>query len=137
MAENTETVETKAIEKVEQGDAKQGPESTRSELYVSPATDIYEREDALVLVADVPGVGRDGVELKVEDRVLEVTAHRHLASSDPDYAEFESTSYHRAFSLSDTIDVENIDAEIRDGVLVVTLPKSAKARLRRIDVRAG
>ena len=137
MAEIKETVDAKPIESARQEDAKPRPESTRSGLYVAPATDIYERDDALVLVADVPGVDHSGVEIKIEDGVLEVTAHRRPADSEPDYAEFEQASYHRAFSLSDTIDVEKIDAEIKDGVLALTLPKSERAKPRRIDVRAG
>jgi HSP20 family protein len=128
-------VETAPVAKQEGGRA--GVESTRGETYVSPLVDIYETDGELVLVADVPGVSKDGVDLKLEDGVLEVTAHRTRASAggDPVYAEYRDSSYYRAFSLSDELDTEKIDASLQDGVLTVSLPKSPKVQPRKIEVK--
>ena len=114
-------------------------ERTRGERFVAPDVDIYEEDDSLVLVADVPGVGAGGVEVSLESGVLEITAHRGEEKNpdDADYAEYRPASYHRVFSLSDDIDADKIAAVIRHGVLTVTLPKSARAKPRKIAVKAG
>ncbi len=113
-------------------------EKTRGETFVAPDVDIYEEDDSLVLVADVPGVGAGGVEVSLENGVLELTAHRSLEKGgEPDYAEYRPVGYHRLFSLSEDIDADNIAATIRHGVLTVTLPKSARAKPRKIAVKAG
>ena len=114
-------------------------EKTRGEKFVSPDVDIHEGDDSLVLVADVPGVGTGGVEVKLENNVLELTAHRSEAkpAEDADYTEYAAVSYYRAFSLSQDIDAERITAGLKDGVLTVTLPKSARAKPRKIEVKAG
>jgi HSP20 family protein len=115
------------------------PESTRGEMFATPDVDIYEGDDALVLVADVPGVTRDGVELGLEDGVLEITAHRLPIDGDrtPEHEEYASTGFYRAFKLSEEIDAEKIGAALRDGVLTVTLPKSARVKPRKIEVKPG
>ena len=136
MAGNIESSEAQTVAGASDEGLRPGTESTRGESFAVPASDIYETDNELVLVADVPGVGKDGVELKVEDRVLEITAYRKKSEGKPTYQEFLPVSYHRAFTLSDGIDVEKIDAQIRDGVLSVTLPKSPRAKLRRIEVHS-
>ncbi len=125
----------KPVEKREAGAA----EHTRGERFVAPEVDIYEEDDSLVLVADVPGVGAGGVEVSLESGVLEITAHRgeEKNADAADYAEYKPASYHRVFRLSDDIDADKIAATISHGVLTVTLPKSARAKPRKIDVKAG
>ena len=116
-----------------------GAESTRGGTFATPDVDIYETDDALVLVADVPGVAQGGVELGLEDSVLEITAHRPPAGGDrtPDHEEYSSTGFYRAFKLSEEIDAGKIGAALSDGVLTVTLPKSARAKPRKIEVKPG
>ena len=137
MSEKNELqeVETTPVEKKEGG--RSDIETTRGERYVNPNVDIYETDNELVLVADVPGVAKDGVDLKLEDGVLEVTAHRLLAGEEAAYSEYRPASYYRAFRVSDEIDSEKIDASLQEGVLTVTLPKSPKAKPRKIEVKAG
>jgi len=138
MAENKELQEVRATPMAKKEGGRQDVEATRGETYVSPVVDIYETDGALVLVADVPGVPTDGVDLKVEDGVLEITAHRSGGcGGEKVYSEFSALSYYRAFSLSEEINAEGIDATLQDGVLTVTLPKSPKAQPRKIDVKAG
>ena len=127
---------------------RRGAEKTRGETFVAPEVDIYEEDDSLVLVADVPGVGAGGVEVSLEGGVLELTAHRAEEKSvdekrvdekgaEADYSEYRPVSYHRSFSLSEDIDAEKIAATIKHGVLTVILPKSARAKPRKIEVKAG
>ena len=120
-------------------DTGAGAEATRGETFATPDVDIYETDETLVLVADVPGVAHDGVELGLEEGVLEITAHRRSgdAGHEPDHEEYRPSSFYRAFRLSEEIDAEKIGAALSDGVLTVTLPKSARAKPRKIEVKPG
>ena len=137
MAESNELQEVNATP-VKKETSRSEIESTRGETYVTPDVDIYETDNELVLVADVPGVPTDGVDLKLEDGVLEITGHRTPGSDEePVYQEFRPASYYRAFSVSDEIESGGIGASLSDGVLTVTLPKAPKAKPRKIEVSAG
>ena len=132
-------VEARPVASGEDRRERHEAEKTRDETFVTPDVDIYEEDDSLVLLADVPGVEARGLEAKLENDVLEITAHRteEKGADEPDYAEYRPASYYRAFSLSEDIDAENISASVKDGILTVTLPKSARARPRKIEVKAG
>ncbi len=113
-------------------------EATRGETFVTPDVDIYRTDEALVLVADVPGVAAGGVDLGLENGVLEITAHRRTDEpKEPDYEEYRPSSYYRAFALSDEVEAGKIEAKLADGVLTVTLPRSPETRPRKIKVGAG
>jgi HSP20 family protein len=128
-------VRTAPVARKETGHAE--VEATRGETFETPDVDIYETTSELVLLTDVPGVAKDGVELKLENGVLEITCHRASEKGqEPVYAEFKPSSYYRAFRLSDEIDADKIDASLQDGVLTVTLPKAPRARPRRIEVKS-
>ena len=103
-----------------------------------PATDIYERDDAIVLVADMPGVAEQEIDIHVENHVLTITGTPATSSLKGElmYAEFRPGRFERAFTLSNDIDSEGIKARMKNGVLTVDLPKSAKARARKIEVVA-
>ena len=103
-----------------------------------PATDIYERDDAIVLVADMPGVAEQEIDIHVENHVLTITGTPATSSLKGElmYAEFRPGRFERAFTLSNDIDSEGIKARMKNGVLTVELPKSAKARARKIEVVA-
>ncbi len=120
-------------------DTGAGAEATRGETFATPDADIYETDDELVLVADVPGVAQGGAELGLEDGVLEITAHGRPGGDDrePDHEEYRPTGFYRAFKLSEEIDAAKIGAELKDGVLTVKLPKSARAKPRKIEVKPG
>jgi HSP20 family protein len=131
--------EAAEVEATRVEDKRADVETTRGEAYVSPDVDIYETEDDLVLVADVPGVAHGGVELGLEEGVLEITAHAGAPApeGEPVHEEYRPSSFYRAFKLSEVIDAEKIEAALKDGVLTVRLPKSARAKPRKIDVKAG
>ena len=102
-----------------------------------PHTDVYETEDALTVVMEVPGVAREAVEAEVKEDVLRVEARIDPAKYgglEPVYTEYNVGHWARSFALSDRVDRERIEARLEDGVLTLTLPKVAEARPRRIAV---
>jgi HSP20 family molecular chaperone IbpA len=105
------------------------------ENWLTPAVDIYENDGAMTLVADLPGVPKDRVNLGIDKGVLTIQALAP-AAEDPGglYREFGTTGYYRRFQLPDTLEFEQVAAEMKDGVLTVTLPKGAAARPRKIEV---
>ena len=95
----------------------------RLENWMTPAVDIYENNDGLTLRADLPGVSRDQLNLGVEQGVL--TIEGKTAGSN---------GYYRRFQLPEHLDLEHIKAELKHGVLTLTLPKAEAAKPRRIAV---
>jgi HSP20 family protein len=127
---------------MEKQQAQQGQEveATRTRPVFLPCTDIFEREDAMVVMADMPGVGPEAVdvdltgdELTISGRVADPTIEGHTLSS----WEYEVGDYRRRFRLSGGIDADKIDATIKNGVLQVILPKPKEAQPQKITVRAG
>jgi HSP20 family protein len=109
----------------------------RETEYVSPAVDIYETENAHVVLADLPGVSREGLEIHVEREHLTIRGRVNEGeptSGKPAHREFRLRDYYRAFTLADEIDTDRIAASLADGVLRLELPKSSRARVRRIPV---
>ncbi len=116
------------------------PEGTRDMPYFSPAVDIYETEEALFLVADMPGVQGKDVEIDLKENALTLQAlvtPVPLEGFKPTYQEYREGNYFRQFILSEIVDQDKISAEMNDGVLRVTLPKVPKARPRRIGVKSA
>ncbi len=106
--------------------------------YYSPLVDIYEEDDALVLVTDMPGVDAEGVEVTCDNGVLTLNGRpkNELAGqAEVIYQEYIPGDYHRCFRISEDIDVEKITARVANGVLTVKLPKAARVRRRRIEVK--
>jgi HSP20 family protein len=113
-------------------------EKTVPSRYFVPSTDIYEGEDAMTLVMEMPGVERDDVSVQLENDVLRVEGRIDFSKYEglePVYAEYNVGHFTRAFTLSDKIDQEGISAELVDGVLTLTLKKSKAALPRRIEIR--
>ena len=117
----------------------QGTERTRERPLYAPRVDIVETEDALELLADMPGVTRDGVEVTLEQRVLTVRGRAEVRVPEglaPLYLEYEPGDYERSFALSDAVDPSGIEARVRGGVLQLRLPKAGPAKRQRIEVEA-
>ena len=117
----------------------QGKEETRSqERYVTPAVDIYETLEGLVVKADLPGVAKDGLDLRVENNLLTIRGRAgHVAPGEPLYREYELAHFFRQFELSDKVDQLKISAELKNGVLTLNLPKAEEAKPRKIDVHVS
>ena len=116
-----------------------GRESTRSEEnYATPPVDIYEDERGLVVIADLPGVEASALDVGVERGVLSIRAGAsHLVSGQALHREYELSGFYRQFQLPDEIDASRIEAELKNGVLFLRLPRTERAQPRRIEVRAG
>jgi len=115
-------------------------ERTRERSVFIPRTDIYERDDALVLVADMPGVDEKTIDINVDRRVLTITgrvATEQVENYRLTYAEYETGDFERSFTLTEEVDVEKIEATVKNGVLRLVLPKSEEAKPRKSTVKAG
>jgi HSP20 family molecular chaperone IbpA len=102
-----------------------------------PTTDIYETQDALTVILEMPGVEKSNVDIRVEDGVLHVQGQLDLSKYQglqPLYTEYNIGHYARSFQLSSKIDQNKIGAELKEGVLALTLPKIEEAKPRRIEV---
>lgn len=115
----------------------QKEEATTPVRVFMPVTDIYETEDGLTVLMEMPGVDKANVEVDVKEGVLTVQGRIDFARYEeftPVYTEYNIGNYRRAFSISNKIDQERISAEMGDGVLRLTLPKAKEATPRRITV---
>ena len=138
MTEETRDLQVQETEKREV--AETDAERTRDGLAFVPRADIYETDDEIVVVADVPGVDESTVDITLENNVL--TINGYVEMEQPEgyslaYAEYRVGDYQRAFTLSDQIDREGIEATVKDGVLRLHLPKITEARVKKIAIRAG
>jgi HSP20 family protein len=105
-------------------------------IYV-PHTDIFETEQALTIVAEMPGVEKAKVEISIEDGVLTIQGQIDFSKYQdlrPVYTEYSVGHYRRSFSVSSRIDQGRISAEMSDGVLTLVLPKAEEAKPRRIAI---
>ena len=115
-------------------------ELTRPGLLFTPDVDIFETEKELTLLADMPGVAADSVDIDLKDNILTLTGDVKPWEQDEEcdvLVEFDIGKYHRQFTLSEVIDQGRIEAKLEDGVLRLTLPKAEKAIPRQIPVNAG
>jgi HSP20 family molecular chaperone IbpA len=114
-------------------------EGTRTqERYITPAVDIYETSEGLVVMADLPGVTRETLDVRVDNNILTLRGmSQHGVAGDPVYREYELVNFFRQFELGEKIDQSNISADLRQGVLTLNLPKAAEAKPRRIEVKVG
>lgn len=107
----------------------------------SPAVDIAENENELVLTADIPGVKMDDIDIKIEDGTLRFSGKREFEKKQEKggYHRIERSygSFQRVFTLPDTVDVEKVAAQFDNGVLKVTLPKKEVAKPRSVKVSVG
>ena len=104
----------------------------------SPAVDIFETENELILKADVPDVDLKDIEVRVENQTLTVRGERKFEESKDakGYHRIERSygTFHRSFSLPETVDTEKVAAEYKNGVLSITLPKKEAAKPRQVKV---
>jgi HSP20 family molecular chaperone IbpA len=114
-------------------------ELNESRVYHTPLIDIHEGPDGLVLEADLPGVSEGNVSIQLEDNVL--VLHAKVPSPVPEGArvlheEYRVGDFYRSFILSDEVERSRISAELKNGVLRLTLPKAERAKTRRIEIKS-
>jgi HSP20 family protein len=129
----------KDLQLQEKQELQTGAESTRNVPVFVPPVDIYETEKELTLLADMPGVVIENVDIDLNDNKL--TIRGSSASGEEGGStllrEFRCGDYYRQFSLANTIDQGKIEASMKNGVLKVVLPKAEAARPRKIEVRSA
>jgi HSP20 family molecular chaperone IbpA len=116
------------------------PEQTKPGLVFTPAVDIFESENEITLLADMPGVKPDEVAIDLKDNTLTLAGdvQPYEGSEEQDiFIEYEIGRYYRQFTLSEVIDQQKIEARLEDGVLRLTLPKVEKATPRKITVTSS
>jgi len=126
----------KEVQKKE-AELEKGVERTRETRVFTPAVDIIEEDNDIVILADMPGVDQNSVDITLEEDLLtiygkiepEIPANHKLVIS-----EYGIGDYQRTFTLSNEIDKEHIKATVSDGVLRLVLPKAEKAKTRKIPV---
>ncbi|OQA25789.1 MAG: Spore protein SP21 [Verrucomicrobia bacterium ADurb.Bin345] len=132
------TQESKAM----QTHKKENPqvELTRDEPVFTPATDIYEKPDAVLVMCDMPGVDEKNVDVTLESGVLTITGRQDAARREGLellHQGYRTGIFRRTFEVSAEIDASKIDAKISKGVLRLVLPKTEQAQPRKIAVASG
>lgn len=113
-------------------------EPTTNRPVVSPAVDIYENEREYLVLADLPGVAHESVQIRFEGGELSLAAARQEdKASDYLGSEIVVADYRRLFRIPETVDSDKIEAKLVDGVLHLVLPKSSKAGPRQISVKSN
>ncbi len=113
-------------------------EKTRELISAVPAVDIYENNDEILLQADMPGVLKDDLSINIDNGTLSLSGVRKLQSKGvANWEEFADVEYIRTFSVPQTIDVEKVKAELKQGVLKLHLPKSEAAKPKQIEINAA
>ena len=129
--------ENKEIISVEETSKQSIDELLKTENYITPLVDIYELPDEFILPANLPGISRKNIQVKVDDKSLmlfgridytEAVQKKYILN------ENEIGNYYRQFNISDTIDETKVEAKYDNGQLVVKLPKHDKAKLRMINI---
>lgn len=135
MAEKTE----KSTTDIEVASSTGKNLATREETrYMVPPVDIYETDSTLAVIVDLPGVGKDDVDIRVDQGILTIKGKiRYERPKGLIRGEFGLLDFFRQFQLSDEVDQSKISAESKNGVLTITLPKAEKAKPRQVKVKVG
>jgi HSP20 family protein len=128
------------IQKADEAGVPTVAEQTRPGPVYSPAVDIFENDNSITVLADMPGVSAQDLQIDLRESVLTLTGRVTISEgrSESDVLrEYGSGTFFRQFTLSETIDQAGIDAKLTDGVLRLELPKVEKAKPRQITVRTS
>ncbi|GAB4175760.1 MAG: Hsp20/alpha crystallin family protein [Geothermobacteraceae bacterium] len=119
----------------------QGKDMTREDIrnperFLTPAVDIFETDEGLTLVADIPGVDKDHLRLDIDQGVLTIEGlASQVDQGEQVLQEFGASGYFRQFRLPDSLDADRTEAELKDGVLRLHLPKSEAAKPKKIAIK--
>lgn len=126
-------------ERKEEVATPQSGEPVRNRRVFAPLADIYETNERIVVLADMPGVDEQTIDITLEKNVLTIegyTSSQTEAGLRLVHCESPEGNYRRVFFLSEEVDRDGIEATVKDGVLKLVLPKSAKAMARKITVKS-
>ena len=134
------TTQTQDIQARDKREVKADREQTTPGRVYSPNVDIFEDDQALTIVADMPGVPSENVTIDLREDVLSLSGVPSVSVPEQEeyvLQEYDTGKYFRQFTLSEVIDQANIKANLSNGVLRVTLPKVGPAKPRRIEITEG
>lgn len=118
--------------------AETAPETRETARTLAPPVDIFEVNDGLVVVADLPGVAKDSVDVRVDNGMLTIQGQaKSQAPGEALLSEFRLVNYYRQFRLNEEVDQEKIKAEMKHGVLTLQLPKAEHVKPKRIPVNVS
>ena len=140
MAINTEVSRRGGGAAAQQESAPGAQRAQSAEAPIRPPVDIWEDKDGITLCADMPGVSRDRLSVRIDGNNLIVEGQLQLElaqNAEALYADLRSSLYRRSFSLSGELETGKIEASLKDGVLTVRIPKRAELRPRRIEVQSA
>jgi HSP20 family molecular chaperone IbpA len=124
----------KNIANLETASALSRETTRKNDQYISPSVDIFETDEGLTLIADMPGLDDDSLDVTIDQGVLTLQGNAPAGSGDYHTREFAMAGYWRQFLLSDIFDAEQAEATIRQGVMTLKIPKAEKAKPKRIEV---
>jgi HSP20 family molecular chaperone IbpA len=113
-------------------------EQGKRERTMRPPVDIFEDSTGITVQADMPGVSKDRLEVHIENDTLSIDGTADIAmpeGMEALYADIRSTHYQRSFSLSRELDGDKVNATLKDGVLILRIPKREQYQPRKIEVR--
>ena len=120
--------------------ARQQEAARREGPAITPPVDVCETQEGITLYADMPGVAKDKLSVRVEADTLSIEGEITIATSagmEASHAEVQTPRYRRAFTLSSELDADKVEAEFKHGVLKLRIPKAEHAKPRKINVQVG
>ena len=110
-------------------------ESTSDISYISPAVDVYETENALAMILDMPGVSKDEIKVHIDKGIITITGNAKIPQKgDFRYLEFRPCDYKRSFELGAEINQEMIQADYKQGVLTIHMPRQEMVKNKEITI---
>ncbi len=111
-------------------------EKTREMNEMTPAVDIYENDDEILLHVEMPGVVKEDIKVDIDNGILSFSGIRKLKTEGVrTYEEFTDVEYARSFSVPQTIEIDKVEAELKNGILKLHLPKSEAVKPRQIEIK--
>jgi HSP20 family protein len=132
--------DSKELQRAKKDEVAETTEHTRAGPVYKPTVDIFENASGITLLADMPGVKAEDLEIDLREGVLTLTGRIVPLEGEGEtdvLREYNPGTFYRQFSVSDTIDQAKIDAKLTNGVLTLQLPKAEAAKPRQIPVKAG
>jgi len=140
MTTNTGTEAAVKQSNNEVSKAQQDSNARAQSLELTPAADIHETKDGAVIYIDLPGVSKDSLDINMDSDVLTIKGGVNLNTPDdlnPTYMDVHAGFYSRKFTLSSELDSAKIDANLKNGVLKLEIPRSEKHKPRKIEVKVA
>jgi len=140
MAINTEVTRGGSNAATQQTSGSAAQRAQSAEAPIRPPVDIWEDKDGITLCADMPGVSKDRLNVRLDGNNLVIEGELQLELSgtvEALYADIRSSLYRRTFCLSGELETGKVEANLKDGVLTVRIPKRAELRPRKIEVQAS